>query len=126
MNKEHPNLALLSKLDILDLDASAPLFSEKFVWHFFNPKLPDVQGDYEGVEGLKKFFERLAERTNGTFKVSAVSAMPIGEELVVVHVRDTMELDGDSLSVDAAVVWRIVGGQLAEAWDIPAVFHLAE
>lgn len=56
MKKEHPNLTLLSILNILDLDASASLFSENFVWHYFNPKLPDVEGDYKGVKGLKKFF----------------------------------------------------------------------
>lgn len=26
-----------------------------------------------------------------------------------------------SIELDAIVVWRIVGGHLAEAWDIPAV-----
>jgi len=25
------------------------------------------------------------------------------------------------IETDAVVVWRIVGGRLAEAWDIPAV-----
>lgn len=55
MTEDHPNLALLSKLDIRDLDASASLFSDDFVWHYFNPNLPDVEGDYVGVEGLKQF-----------------------------------------------------------------------
>ena len=27
--------------------------------------------------------------------------------------------------IDAIVVWRVVEGRLAEAWDIPAVYTLA-
>jgi len=125
MSKEHPNITLLSKISILDVDASSHLFSEDFVWHYFNPNLPDVQGDYVGIEGLKNFLKSLAVKTNGTFEVSMVSAMPIGEELVVVHVRNTMKFEGNSIAIDAVVVWRIVSGRIAEAWDIPSAFTLA-
>ncbi len=110
------------KLDLQDLDASAPLFSDEFVWHFFNPKLPEIQGDYTGVDGLKAFFGAMAGKTEGSFNVEPVSVTPVGNELLVVHVRDTMDLEGATLETDAVVVWRIVGGRIAEAWDIPAVF----
>ena len=76
---------------------------------------PDVQGDYVGIEGLKNFFKPLAGKTNGTFKIEVVSARPIGEELVVVHIRDTMELEDDTITVDAVVVWRIVSGHFAKS-----------
>jgi len=125
MTEDHPNLALLSKLDLRDLNASAALFSDDFVWHFFNPNLPDVEGDYIGVDGLKKFFAIIAGKTGGTFKVEPISTMPFGEELVVVHARDTMELEDNSIVVDVAVVWRIVDGKFAEAWDIPSAFTLS-
>ena len=125
MPEQHPNITLMSKLDLRDLDASAGLFSADFVWHFFNPNLPDVQGDYFGVEGLKDFFKSLAGKTGGTFKVEPVSITPAGDELVVVHVRDTMTLQGNSLIIDAVVVWRIVDGRIAEAWDIPSVHTIA-
>jgi len=125
MIEEHPNLALLSKLDIRDLNASAPLFLNDFVWHYFNPKLPDVEGDYIGVEGLKKFFAVVAGKTGATFKVEPISATPVGEELVVVRTRNTMELEDNSIAVDVVVVWRIVDGKIAEGWDIPSAFTLA-
>ena len=32
-----------------------------------------------------------------------------------------MVIEGAPIEIDAVVVWRIVGGQIAEAWDIPAV-----
>ena len=122
MTDPHPNVELLMKLNLGDLDASAELFSDDFVWHFFNPKLPDIQGDYLGVEGLKTFFATLAGQTKGSFNVQPVSVTPVGDELLVVHVQDRMTLDGQPLQADAVVVWRIVNGLLAEAWDIPAVF----
>ena len=122
MTATHPNVALLMKLNLRDLHASAALFDDDFVWHFFNPKLPDVQGDYVGVEGLKAFFGAMGAKTGGSFNVQPMSVTPIGDELLVVHVRDTMSLDGEALEVDAVVVWRIVAGQIREAWDIPAVF----
>ncbi len=125
MTEEHPNRALLSKLDIRDLDASAALFSDNFVWHYFNPKLADVEGDYIGVEGLKKFFAIIADKTGGTFNVEPISVMNFGEELVVVHARDTMVFESSSIALDVAVVWRIVDGKIAEGWDIPSAFAVA-
>ena len=122
MTNPHPNVELLMKLMRRDLDASAALFSDDFIWHFFNPKLPDVHGDYVGIDGLKAFFGAMAGKTEGSFNVQPVSVTPVGNELLVVHVRDTMDLEGASLETDAVVVWRIMDGQIAEAWDIPAVF----
>ena len=122
MTNLHPHADLLMKLNLRDLDASAALFSDDFVWHFFNPRLPDVQGDYVGVEGLKAFFKAMAGKTKGSFNVQPVSVTPVGNELLVVHVQDTMDLGGASVETDAVVVWRIVDGKIAEAWDIPAVF----
>lgn len=122
MTDPHPNTQLLMKLNLRDLEGSAALFSDDFVWHFFNPKLPDVEGDYVGVDGLKAFFGAMAEKTEGSFSAQPVSVTPVGNELLVVHVRDTMDLEGTSLAIDAVVVWRIEDGKIAEAWDIPAVF----
>ncbi len=121
MSEEHPNVSLLKRLNLGDLDGSADLFAEDFVWRFFNPRLPDVQGDYAGLAGLRDFFEKLGAATGGTFAVEPISIAPFGDELVVTCVRDTMALGGMPLEIDAVVVWRIVGGRLAEAWDIPAV-----
>ncbi len=125
MTKEHPNILLLSKLDIRDLDASEPLFSEDFVWHYFNPKLRDLEGSYAGVDGLRTFFGRLAGKSEGTFKVEPISATPVGNELVVVRTRNSMAFDKDPIAVDVVVVWRVVDGKIAEGWDIPSAYTLA-
>lgn len=125
MTKEHPKIALLSKLDLRNLAGSANLFSDDFVWHYFNPNLPDIEGDYSGVAGLAEFFAKLGGETRGSFKVERISATSIGDELVVVHVRNSMERNGEVIAVHAAVVWRLVDGKIVEAWDIPSVYTLA-
>ncbi|MEM8793998.1 MAG: nuclear transport factor 2 family protein [Pseudomonadota bacterium] len=122
MTQDHPNIALMKMLDPRDLDASEQRFAETFVWHYINPNLPDLEGDYIGFEGLKRFFGALAGKTAGTFRVEPLSISAAGDELVVTHVRDTMKLAGVETVVDAVVVWRIVGGKFAEAWDIPTAY----
>ena len=122
MTNEHPNVSILKRLDPRNLTESANLFAENFVWHFFNPELPDVQGDYAGLKGLETFFEKLEVLTSGTFQVEPISITAIGDELVVTHVKDRMILENRAIALDAVVVWRIVNGFITEAWDIPSVY----
>ena len=124
MTEEHPNVTLLKALDPTNLAKFAELLAEGFVWHFFNPSLPDVQRDYRdymGLSGLQAFFEKLGVLTGGTFQVESIAIIPFGDELVVTHVKDSMMWDGQPHETDAVVVWRIVNGRIAEAWDIPSV-----
>ena len=121
MAETHPNVALLSRFDPANLAGMAEVLAEDFVWHFVNPQLTDIQGDYVGLTGLQDFFERIQNFSGGTFKINPVSITTCGDELVVVHVKDTMVLEGTPMEIDAVVVWRIVDGKIAEAWDIPAV-----
>jgi ketosteroid isomerase-like protein len=117
----HPNMSILKKLDLQNLDACKSILANDFVWHYFNPRIPDLEGDYRGVEELKKFFAELSEKSDGSFRVNVIDGRPAGDELVVTHVCNCMNLDGSSLEFDAVVVWRIIDSKIAEAWDIPAV-----
>ncbi len=121
MKKEHPNIEVLQRLDLSNMEASADVIAESFVWHYFNRELPEVHGDYHGITGFADFFKKMAGNTQGSFTVNVVSTMPMGEELVVTHVKDTMTLKGKPIEVDAVVVWSIADGKIQEAWDIPAV-----
>ena len=121
MSDEHPNISVLKRFNPADVAASAEAFSEDVVFHYFNPALPDLQGDYSGRDGLQAFFAKMAKGTKGTFKVNPVSATAFGDELVVSHVKNTMTFPDRQIEVDAVVVWRIVDGHITEAWDIPAV-----
>lgn len=117
----HPNIALLQRVDLRNVTSAKEAFSEDFVFHFFNPNLPDLQGDFVGVEGLSSFFETMHRRTEGSFRAQPVSATAVGNELVVTQSKNTMAMNGQDIEVDAVVVWRFVEGRIAEAWDIPAV-----
>ena len=121
MTDEHPNLALFRRLDMDNISGAADLFAEDFVWHFFNPRLPDVQGDYVGLSGLQTFFEKLDVLTEGTFEAEPISITAVGDELVVAHTKNRMTLRGTPIETDAVTVWRIVGGRFLEVWDIPSI-----
>ncbi len=118
MTEDHPNVALLKRLDLRNLAASKDLISEDVVWHYANPNLPDLEGDYVGLDGVRSFFEAVARKSGGTFQIHPMSVTPVGDELVVVQSRNTLTFDGRSVSVDVVVVWRIADGRVVEVWDI--------
>jgi ketosteroid isomerase-like protein len=118
MTDDHPNVALLKRLDLGNLAASKGVIAEDVIWHYANPNLPDLQGDHVGLDGVRAFFEAIARTSGGTFRIDPVSATPVGDELVVVQSRNTLSLKDRSVAVDVVVVWRIVDGRVVEVWDI--------
>ena len=126
MAKEHPNISVLQKFDPTNIAGSADVLAEDAVFHYFNPLLPDIQGDYVGLKGFQAFFDKIGELTEGTFKVNPISATAIGDELVVVHTNNTMILENQQIDIDVVVVWRIVDGCITEGWDIPSVYTLRD
>ncbi len=126
MTEEHPNVLLMKRMDIRNLEGATDLFAPDFVWHYINPNLPQVEGDYIGLDGLQTFFEILGKETGGSFRVKPISATDFGDELVVTHVRNSMFINGQPIVIDAVVVWRIVNGKIAEAWDIPSAHVMAK
>lgn len=122
METTHPNIVVLQQFNPANIASSADIIAEDAVFHYYNPRLPNLHGDYHGRQGFMDFFGRLGAQTEGTFKVTPLSIIPMGDELVVTHVKDNMTLWGQPLEIDAVVVWRIVDGKIKEAWDIPAVY----
>lgn len=120
----HPNISLLEKLDIQNLDACANIIAGNFIWHYYNPRLPELQGDYHGIEGFKGFFAKLAEISNGSFQRNVIGARPVGDEQVVVQACNRLAFEGDTIETDVVVVWRVVNGKIAEGWDIPSVYNV--
>lgn len=118
MTEEHPNIALLNRLDVRNLAAAKDEIAEDVVWHYSNPSLPELEGDYIGLEGIRSFFDAVGRISRGTFRVEPQSVIPVGAELVVVHAKDTLTFDGRSIVLDVVVVWRIVDGKVREVWDI--------
>jgi len=120
--EEHPNASLIRRLDLRDLASAATHFSEGAVWRYFNPLLPEIQGDHVGLSGIQSFFGKIGAITGDTFRVEPVSITPVGDELVVVQTRNSMTLQGRPIATDVVVVWRIVDGRVTEVWDIPSVY----
>ncbi|WP_299218238.1 nuclear transport factor 2 family protein [uncultured Aquimarina sp.] len=125
MNKEHPNVSILKKFNPANPNSVAEVLAKDFVWHYINPELSELEGDYLGLSGLTDFFQKIGGYTSGSFKVHPLSATPMGDKIIITHVKDTMILKGNQMEIDAIVVWCIMGGQIKEAWDIP-VIHTAK
>lgn len=121
MNAEHPNIAVLKRFDPRNFADTADVLAEDVVFHFFNPRLPDIQGDYVGRAEVQGFFETLAKQTDGTFEVHPVFVAAAGDELLVTQTRNTMTMNGQRIETDVVLVWRILDNQITEVWDIPSV-----
>jgi ketosteroid isomerase-like protein len=102
-------------------DPDEDIFAPDFVFHFFNPHLPELDGDHPGFDGMRGLFERLQQTSETGFRNEPHSLTPYGDELVVAYATNTVSFGGTVLDVDAIVVWRVVGGRVQEAWDIPAI-----
>ena len=124
MSEDHPNLKVLMRFD----PANPEVLAEDVVFHFYNPHLPELDGDHVGHAGVQAFFEKLQAITGGVFQPNIVSISTIGDELVVVHRKQAIKLDNRKLESDVVVVWRIVDGKIREVWDIPSVHsvHVSE
>ena len=95
-------------------------FADDFVFHFFNPQLPHLAGDYQGFDGTADLFDRLGQLSETGFRNNPHSLTPYGDELLVAFAPNTLCVDGLTIDVDAVGVWRVFGGQIQEGWVIPA------
>ena len=121
MSEEHPNIALLKRFDPANVAETIDVFAEDVVFHYINPLLPDLQGDYVGRAGVQTFFEKLQLLTGNAFKVNLVSITAAGDELLVVHRQQEIIMGDHQIKTDVVVVWRVVDDRIAEVWDIPSI-----
>ena len=122
MPEEHPNVLLFKGMKPGNLADATELFAPDAVFHYINPRLPDLQGDYVGMDGIRAFFEKIGAATAGTFQVEPISIAAMGDELVVMHNKNRLNLQGQLIATDVVLVWRIVDGRVVEVWDIPSVY----
>lgn len=122
MNESHPNLSVLNKFDPKNIAGAADVLAEDAVFHYFNPKLPDMEGDYIGLEGFQNFFKAIGSRSKGTFKVNPVFASAVGDELVFVQTKNTMILEDQEIEIDVVIIFRILDSKITEVWDIPSAY----
>ena len=122
MAEEHPNVLLFKGMKPGNLADATELFAPDAVFHYINPRLPDIQGDYVGMDGIRSFFEKIGEVSAGTFRVEPISIAAMGDELVVMHNKNRLTLQEQPIETDVVLVWHIVDGRVVEVWDIPSVY----
>ncbi len=123
MIDNHSNIEVLKQFDPTDVSNTLDVFAEDVIFHYYNPHFPDLHGDYIGREGVQSFFDKLRMTTGDSFKPNVVSVKAFGDELVVVHRKQVINMGGHQLETDVIVVWRIVDGKIMEVWDIPSIHN---
>lgn len=122
MAEEHPNVLLFKGMKPGNLADATELFAPDAVFHYINPRLPDIQGDCVGMDGIRFFFEKVVSVSAGTFRVEPISIAAMGDELIVMNNRNRLTLQEQPIETDVVLVWRTVGGRVVEVWDIPSVY----
>ena len=79
-----------------------------------------LSGTYRGADEVLRFFGELAARTEGTFQVAELHAVLADDEHAVALARLSGRRGDKSLDVDAAHVFHLRDGRVAEFWDHPA------
>jgi ketosteroid isomerase-like protein len=109
--KEHSNISLVRRFAesmTRDFRGAEELVSEDFVWHYFNRRVPDLEGEYSGLSGVKAFFAKLRKLTENTFQIEPLSAVPFGDEFVVTHANLKLTMESMKIETNAIVVWRLI------------------
>jgi ketosteroid isomerase-like protein len=74
---EHENIVIVRRIGAAiqsgTINAAKDALHRDVVWHYFNPRLPEVAGDYRGASGIERFFALLATKSKGTFSVEPSS-----------------------------------------------------
>lgn len=117
---EHPNLALMKKgYDAFtsgDLEALKDLFAPDIVWHV--PGNNPLAGDYKGQDEVFGFFMKLAQETQGTFKLE-IHDMLANDTHGVALVRASGERNGARLEQPNVHVFHTSSdGKLTEFWGM--------
>ena len=76
-----------------------------------------VSGEFKGRDNILGMYGKIAEVTNGTYKVEVEQTFTDGNGTVVVVHRQTAEREGKRLDNRQALVFRIEGGKVVSLTD---------
>ena len=100
-----------------DMETLAALFDEEVVWHI--PGNNRLAGDIHGRDALWRWFERLREVTDGTFKLEDHDVLATDDHVVALNVMSAVS-DGVRISVNMANVMHFRDGRQQERWFHPS------
>jgi hypothetical protein len=127
MKQEHPNMSLVRQFSesiFNNFEGAEEILDRDFVWHYVNPRVRRLEGDYRGLNGVRIFFKNLKNVTDNTFEIEPISIVPFGEEFVVSHANLKLTLESMQIETESVILWRVHDGRIFEAWDIPAILSL--
>jgi uncharacterized protein len=93
------------------------LFAEDLLWH--EPGQNQLSGDHRGREAVYGLLSKLMEVTEGSLRVE-LDAVVADDEHAVALVVLTASRGGQSVQVNAAQVFHMRDGRVAEFWSLAA------
>ena len=116
---EHPDVTLVKRgyeaFNSADIATLSELIADDAVQTMVGNNL--VSGEFKGRDNILGMYGKLAELTNGTYKVEIEQTFTDGNGTVVVVHRQTATRDGKSLDNRQALIFRIGGGKVVSLTD---------
>lgn len=124
----HPNEELLRKAYAAfaqgDVDSVLAMFADNIRWNVQGES--PLSGVYIGRDEVRGLFEKVAERSGGTFHLEVHDVLA-NDEHGVVLVMERAEREGKELAHTEAHVWHVSkGGMLTEFWALPSDLAAAD
>ena len=100
-----------------DIPAVLGIFSDDVSWHI--PGRSPLAGDYHGPDEVLGFFQKLQERSEGSFRLELHDVLA-SDDHVVVLAHEIAHRGDNSLNTLATHVWHVRDGRATEFWGIVA------
>ena len=116
---EHPDVTLVKRgyeaFNSADISTLTEIIADDAVQTMVGDNL--VSGEFKGRDNILGMYGKLAELTNGTYKVDIEQTFTDGNGTVVVVHRQTATREGKSLDNRQALIFRVVGGKMVSLTD---------
>ena len=110
------NIALLERIhegfNTGDMAKVSSDFAEDAVWHF--PVRSQVGGEYEGVDQILGFFQKVFELSQGNFGIDTIT-IAANDDYAFQFNRAQGKRNGRSLDILELVVHRVENGKIVES-----------
>ncbi|MDX6511021.1 MAG: uncharacterized protein QOE36_525 [Gaiellaceae bacterium] len=107
-----------------DVPAVLAIFAEDITFHI--PGASPISGDYAGQDEVVGFFQKLGERSNGTFRIDVQDILDNGDDTVVALVRHVAQREGAELDMAAVHVWKVRDGKASSHHSFVADDHASD
>ena len=116
---EHPDVTLVKRgyeaFNSADVSTLTEIIADDAVQTMVGDNL--VSGEFKGRDNILGMYGKLAELTDGTYKVEIEQTFTDGNGTVVVVHRQTATREGKSLDNRQALIFRVVGGKVVSLTD---------